>query len=83
MTKKHIPLVVLLLPVLAFSGSGAALAQHRLKAARSTVPAATDPYSAYAQAGPQRSLDQHGVLPWRSCTYDGGPKSLFWTCRYR
>ena len=47
MTKKLTLSVLLLLPVLAISGSDAALAQHRLKKARSTVPApTTDAYSA-------------------------------------
>jgi len=84
MTKKLILSVLLLLPVLAISGSDAALAQHRLKKARSTVPApTTDAYSAYGQAGLQQSLDQYGAPLRPSCTYQGGPKTGFWTCRYR
>ena len=72
------------LPVLAISGSDAALAQHRLKKARSTVPApTTDADSAYGQAGLQQSLDQYGAPLRPSCTYQGGPKTGFWTCRYR
>ena len=81
MTKKPILSVLLLLPVLAISGSDAALAQHRLKKARYTAPASTDAYSAYAQAGPQQSLHQYGAPFRRSCTYQGGPKTGYWTCR--
>jgi len=44
------------------------------------APDRADAYSAYGQSGvysgPAPRLDAQ-----RSCTYQGGPKSPFWTCR--
>jgi len=88
MTRKHLLAALLVLPLAA--ASSAALAGPKITdksywpESRTTERATPDAYSAYGQAIPYGGAAQVRTQEYggqRSCTYQGGPKSPFWTCR--
>jgi hypothetical protein len=87
MSRKRVLAVSLLLPLMAIAGAAQADARASGKSPRWPAQrAAPDAYSAYGFGGyggaaPLRDIQQYGGRPSGTCTYQGGPKSLFWTCR--
>jgi hypothetical protein len=85
MIRKGLLAVSLLLPLTAISG--VAYAGHNYQH-RSNEAWRYSPYEALAlerrapfpQAAPQVNFDHKGKA-FRSCTYQGGPKSPWWVCR--